>query len=35
MRRYLRPLVLGLACLLLAAAGYAAASGDRDRKSVV
>lgn len=28
MRRYLRPLVLGLACLLLAAAGYAAASGD-------
>lgn len=28
MRRYLRPLVLVLTCLLLAAAGYAAASGD-------
>lgn len=28
MRRYLRPLGLILACLLLAAAGYAAASGD-------
>ncbi len=28
MKRYLRPLTLALACLLLAAAGYAAASGD-------
>lgn len=28
MKRYLRPLTLVLACLLLAAAGYAAASGD-------